>query len=79
MAWLAVFYTPIYFIFLSHLNLLLTGIVPGNDVAKVCGSPTSGVDWCTLLGLLAFEPNLAQFWLPIVVLSCLTICSPGEG
>jgi hypothetical protein len=66
-AWFMVFYTPIFFIFLSHLNISL---VPGSDVG-ILGGPSSGS--VTLLGLLAFEPNLAQFWLPIMVLSCLTI------
>ena len=72
MAWFVVVYAPIYFIFLSNLNLTLTGIVPGNDVG-ILGSPGSGS--VMLLGLLAFEPVLTQFWLPIAVLTCMTIAA----
>jgi O-Antigen ligase len=69
-AWFTVFYTPIYFIFLRNLHLSLSGILPGTGL-DLLGNPGSGS--VTLLGLLAFEPNLVRFWLPIVVLSCLTI------
>jgi hypothetical protein len=71
-AWFTVFYAPIYFIFLKNLNLSLTGILPGSGL-DLLGSPGSGS--VTLLGLLAFEPVLAKFWLPIVVLTCLTIAN----
>jgi hypothetical protein len=70
MAWLAVIYAPIYFLFLKHLNLTLTGIIPGSSL-DILSAPGSGS--LTLLGLLTVERSLAQFWLPIVVLVCLTI------
>jgi hypothetical protein len=69
-AWLAVIYTPVYFIFLKNLNLTLTGILPGSGL-DILSSPGSGS--MTLLGLLTLERSLAQFWIPIVVLICLTI------
>jgi hypothetical protein len=72
MAWLTVLYTPIYFLFLSKVNLTLTGILPGSGL-DVLASPGSGT--VPLLGLLTMEPLLARFWLPIVVLVCLTIAN----
>jgi hypothetical protein len=72
MAWLTLIYTPIYFLFLSKLKLNLTGILPGSglDILASAGSGT-----VPLLGLLTMEPYLAKFWLPIVVLVCLTIAN----
>jgi hypothetical protein len=70
MAWLTVIYAPIWFIFLKHLNLTLTGVLPGTGL-EVLADPGSGS--LTLMGLLALERTLAPFWLPIVVLICLTI------
>jgi O-Antigen ligase len=72
MAWFAVVYTPLYFLFLRKVNVSLTGLIPGNNL-DLLGSPGSGGG--TLVGLLAFEPNLAKFWLPILVLVCLTIAN----
>ena len=71
-AYYAVVYTPIYFLFLSKLNLSLTGLVPGNDLS-VLGNPGSGS--ITILGLLCYEPSLAAFWLPLLVLTCLAIAN----
>jgi hypothetical protein len=68
----AVIYTPIYFLFLSKLNLSLTGLVPGNDL-DVFGNPGSGS--ITILGLLCYEASLTAFWLPLLVLTCLTIAN----
>jgi hypothetical protein len=70
LAWLAVVYTPIYFIFLKNLHISMSGIVPGSGL-EILSSPGSGS--LTLLGLLTLERSLAQFWLPVVVLVCLTI------
>jgi hypothetical protein len=70
LAWLAVIYTPIYFIFLKNLNITLSGIVPGSGL-ELLANPGSGS--MTLLGLLTLERSLAQFWIPVVVLVCLTI------
>jgi hypothetical protein len=72
MAWLTVIYAPIYFLFLSHLNLTLTGILPGTGL-EVLPNPGSGT--VTLMGLLTLEPYLARFWLPIVVLVLMTIAN----
>jgi hypothetical protein len=71
-AWFTVVYAPLYFLFLRKLNLSLTGILPGSGL-DLLGNPGSGS--VTLLALLAFEPNLVRFWLPIVVLTCLTIAN----
>jgi len=72
LAWWMVIYTPIYFLFLQHLNLSLNGLVPGTGL-EVLGNPGSGT--LPLLGLLTLEANLARFWLPIVVLVLLTIAN----
>jgi hypothetical protein len=72
MAWLTVIYSPIYFLFLSKVNLTLTGILPGSGL-DVLASPGSGT--VPLLGLLTMETYLVKFWLPIVVLVCLTIAN----
>lgn len=71
-AWYMVFYTPLYALFFRKLNLSLSGILPGSNL-DLLGSPGTGSD--TLLGLLSYEANLAKFWLPILVLSCLTIAN----
>jgi hypothetical protein len=70
LAWLAVVYTPLYFIFLKNVHISLSGIVPGTGL-EVLSNPGSGS--LTLLNLLCLEPSLAEFWIPIVVLVCLTI------
>ena len=70
LAWLAVVYTPLYFIFFKNLHVTMTGIVPGSGL-ELLSNPGSGS--LALLGLLTLERSLAQFWLPIVVLVCLTI------
>jgi hypothetical protein len=72
LAWWMVIYTPIYFIFLQHLNLTLTGLLPGTGL-ELLGNPGSGT--LPLLGLLTLEANLARFWLPIVVAILLTIAN----
>jgi hypothetical protein len=69
-AWLAVIYTPLYFIFFKNLHITLTGMLPGSGL-DLLSNPGSGS--LTLLGLLTVETSLVQFWLPIVVLVCLTI------
>lgn len=71
-AWYMVFYTPLYALFFRKLNLTLSGILPGSNL-DLLGSPGTGSD--TLLGLLSYEANLAKFWLPILMLSCLTIAN----
>jgi hypothetical protein len=70
LAWFTVIYVPLYFLFFKNLNITLTGIIPGTGL-EILGSPGSGS--LVLLGLLTLERSLAQFWLPIVVLICLTI------
>lgn len=72
LAWWLVIYTPIYFLFLQHLNLSLTGLLPGSDL-DLLGNPGSGT--LPLLGMLALEPQIARFWLPIVVCILLTIAN----
>ncbi len=72
LSWWMVIYTPIYFLFLQHLNLTLTGVLPGTGL-DVLGNPGSGT--LPLLGLLTLEPQIARFWLPIVVLVLLTIAN----
>jgi hypothetical protein len=66
-AWSLVIYTPIYFLFLGRLNLVVGA---DGDTPLLFGPPTGSIP---LLGLLAYEPVLVTFWLPILVLSCLTI------
>src|SRR5450631_1446105 len=72
LSWWMVIYTPIYFLFLQHLNLTLTGLLPGTGL-DVLGNPGSGT--LPLLGLLTLEPQIARFWLPILVLVLLTIAN----
>jgi hypothetical protein len=71
-AWFIVFFAPIYFLFLSKLNVSLSGLLPGNDMVLL-GNPGSGST--IIMGLIAYEPHLAQFWIPLLVLSCLTIAN----
>jgi hypothetical protein len=40
---------------------------------NILGNPGTGST--TVMGLLAYEPNLIKFWLPLLVLSCLTIAN----
>ena len=70
-AWFAVVYTPLYFLVLRKLNLAVTGL-PGNDMT-ILGN--SGTGSGTLIGLMAYEPYLAKFWLPLLVLACTTIAN----
>jgi hypothetical protein len=70
LAWFTVIYVPLYFLFFKNLNITLTGIIPGTGL-ELLGSPGTGS--VVLLGLLTLETSLAQFWLPILVLICLTI------
>jgi len=67
-----VIYTPIYFLFLRKANITLTGVLPGTGLDLL---PNPGSGTMPLLGLLTLEPYLAPFWLPIVVLVCLTIAN----
>lgn len=71
-AWFMVVYTPLYALVFRKLTVSLSGILPGSNL-DLLGSPGTGSS--TLLGLLAYEPNLLRFWLPILVLSCLTIAN----
>jgi hypothetical protein len=76
LAWLAVIYTPLYFIFFKNLHISLSGILPGTGM-ELLGNPGSGS--LTLLNLLCLERTLAPFWLPIVVLVCLIIGYQERG
>ena len=68
-AWSLVIYTPLYFLLLGGMNLTVGGDA---DTPLLFSPPTGSVP---LLGLLAYETDLATFWLPILVLSCLTIAN----
>jgi hypothetical protein len=70
MAWYTAIYTPLYYLFLSKLS-----IAAGNSDSThaIIGNPGTGS--VLLLGLLAFEPYLLRFWLPILVLTGLTIAN----
>lgn len=70
LAWYVVIYAPLYFLVLNKLTLTIGGADSG---LSILGNPGTGS--VTLLGLLAYEPELAGFWLPIVVLTCLTIAN----
>ncbi|MGA2871856.1 MAG: hypothetical protein ABSF34_22185, partial [Verrucomicrobiota bacterium] len=69
-AWGMVVYAPIYFLFLNNLHITIGD--PDSGFALL-GNPGTGS--VPLLGLLAYETNLVQFWAPILVLSCLTIAN----
>ena len=71
-AWFAVVYAPLYFLFFNKLHISLSGLLPGNDMNVLTNSGTGSA---TILGLLAYEPNLIKFWLPLLVLTCLTIAN----
>jgi hypothetical protein len=75
-AWFVVIYTPLYFLFFSKLNVSLSGVLPGNDMV-ILSSAGSGST--TLIGLLGYEPNLVKFWLPLIVLTCLTIANQNRA
>ena len=72
MALCIVIYTPIYFLFLRKANITLNGVLPGTGLDLL---PNPGSGTMPLLGLLTLEPYLAPFWLPIIVLVCLTIAN----
>jgi O-Antigen ligase len=76
LAWFTVIYAPLYFLFFRNLNLTLTGILPGTGL-DLLSNPGSGT--LALLGLLTLEPNLARFWLPILVLILMTIANQGRS
>lgn len=66
MAWYIAFYTPLYYLFLNKLSIAV-----GHGGYAIVGNPGTGS--ILLLGLLAFESNLVEFWIPILVLTSLTI------
>ena len=70
MAWYAVIYTPLYFLFLNKLSIA-TG--DSDSGYAIIGNPGTGS--IMLLGLLAYEPNLVKFLIPILVLTGLTIAN----
>ncbi len=76
MAWFMVIYAALYFLVFRHFTISLSGILPGTDM-DLLGRPRSGS--VILLGLLALEPSLVRFWLPIIVLCCLTIANQERG
>ena len=71
-AWYTVIYTVLFFAFFQGKSISLSGILPGSNI-DLLGAPGSGSS--TLLGLLAYETHLGQWWLPIIVLCCLTIAN----
>ncbi len=71
-AWFILVYTPLYFLVFSKMNVSLSGLLPGNDMVILANA---GSGSGTLMGLIAFEPNLTRFWLPLIVLTCLTIAN----
>ncbi len=71
-AWFTVLYVPLYFLVFNKIHISLSGILPGSNM-DLLGQPGTGTG--TLLGLFAYEPNLARFWLPILLLSFLTIAN----
>jgi O-Antigen ligase len=75
-AWFVVIYTPLYFLVFSKMNVSLSGVLPGNDMV-ILGNAGSGST--TLMGLLAYEPNLVKFWIPLLVCTCLTIANQGRS
>jgi hypothetical protein len=72
MAWYVCIYAPLYFLVLHKFMGGGGGGPDGDDVGlSVLGAPGSGSP--QLIGLLAWEPHLAPFWAPILVLVCLVI------
>ena len=71
-AWYTVLYSPLFLIFFRKLHISLSGILPGSGL-DLLSNPGTGSP--TLMGLLSYEPHLAHFWLPILVLSCWTIAN----
>jgi hypothetical protein len=68
MAWFSVIFTPLYFLVLQKLTM--PGADPNSSFSAI-GGPATGSPM--LLGLISYEPNLAKFWLPILMLTGLTI------
>jgi hypothetical protein len=70
MAWYVCIYAPLYFLILR--KFVGGGGADADDSGfTLIGTPGSGSP--QLIGLLAWEPHLAPFWAPILVLVCLTI------
>jgi hypothetical protein len=65
-AWFGAAYPFLYYIVLNKAQVAL-------GIPELFYSPGSGSE--TLIGLFAFEPNLARYWFPILVASCMTIAA----
>lgn len=76
MAWYTVAYAFLYVLIFRHFTMSLSGILPGSSM-DLLGRPGSGS--MILLGLLAYEVSLARYWLPVLVLCCLTIANQERG
>jgi hypothetical protein len=70
MAWYVVIYTPLYYLFLNKLSIAASDSDSGY---AIIGNPGTGS--IILLGLLAYEPNLVRFLVPILALTGLTIAN----
>jgi hypothetical protein len=70
MAWYVVIYTPLYYLFLNKLSIAAGDSEKGY---AIIGNPGTGS--IILLGLLAYEPILVRFLIPILVLTGLTIAN----
>ena len=75
-AWWMVIYAPLYFIVFKNFKFTLSGFLPGNSLDLLADPGTGSV---VLIGLVTLESSLVQFWLPILVLACLTIAYQGRS
>lgn len=71
-AWFNAVYTPLYIIVFRKMSISLSGLLPGSGL-DLLGAPSTGSE--TLLGLLAYEPQLQSFIVPIFFLCGLTIAN----
>ena len=71
-AWFSVIYAPLYFLVFRKLNISLTGLLPGSEMNILSNAGSGSI---TIMQLIAYEPNLMKFWLPLLVLTCLTIAN----
>jgi O-Antigen ligase len=69
-AWQMVVYAPLYFLVLNKIHFTVGDPDSG---FSFLGNPGTGS--VPLIGLIAYETHLGQYWAPILVLSCLTIAN----
>ncbi len=76
LAWWMVIYAPLYFLIFKNFHFTLNGLLPGSGLDLL---PDPGSGSIELIGMVALETALAPFWLPLLVVSCLTVGYQGRS